>query len=65
MKSDFDVITKGFIQYLEKSGQLHKLPVLAKDHIRLSRTLYDPNLAVVQTCVPLSQVDQKALVTQL
>lgn len=65
MKSDFDLVTKGFLQYLEKSGQLGKLPRLAKDHIRLSRTLMDPNLAVVQTVVPLSEAEKKSLSVKL
>lgn len=65
MKSDFDLVTQGFIQYLEKSGQLHKLPHLAKDHIRLSRSLYDPNLAIVQSAVPLSPQDKKLLSSKL
>ncbi len=65
MKSDFDLVTKGFLQYLEKSGQLGKLPQLAKEHIRLSRTLMDPNLAIVQTVVPLTQEEKKSLSTKL
>lgn len=52
-KSDFDVITKGFISYLEKTGQLSKLPHLAKESINASKTLFDPNLAIVQTVIPL------------
>jgi len=56
-KSDFDDITKGFIQYLEKTGQLSKLPHLAKQQIHASRSLFDPNLAIVQTVVKIDSQD--------
>lgn len=65
MKSDFDLITQGFLQYLEKSGQIGKLPKLAKDQIRLSRTIMDPNRAVVQTVVLLTNEEKKALEKKL
>ncbi len=64
-KSDFDTITKGFISYLEKTGQLSKLPNLAKEHIHASRTMFDPNLAIVQTVVKLTSQEIKALQTKL
>jgi len=65
MKSDFDLVTKGFLQYLEKSGQLGKLPQLAKEHIRLSRTMMDPNLAIVQTVIPLTKQEKQTLAAKL
>ncbi len=64
-QSDFDLITQGFIQYLSKTGQLGKLPHLAKESIRASRTMMDPNLAIVQTVVPLSAGEKKSLQTKL
>ena len=65
MKSDFDLVTKGFLQYLEKSGQLGKLPQLAKEHIRLSRTMMDHNLAIVQTVIPLTKQEKQTLAAKL
>jgi len=64
-KSDFDAITKGFISYLEKSGQLAKLPHLAKEQVQASRVLFDPNLAVVQTVIKLQPQEIKSLQNQL
>ena len=64
-KSDFDVVTKGFIQYLEKTGQLSKLPHLAKEQVQASRSLFDPNLAIVQTVVKLESAELKALQVKL
>lgn len=64
-KSDFDLITQGFIQYLEKTGQLAKLPHLAKEQVHLSRTLFDPNLAIVSTVVMLDSSQIVALETKL
>lgn len=64
-KSDFDIVTQGFIQYLEKTGQISKLPHLAKEQIHLSRTLFDPNLAIVQTVIKLDPQEITTLETKL
>jgi len=60
-QSDFDSITRGFIQYLEKTGQLSKLPHLAKEQLNLSRNLFDPNLAIVQTVIKLESKEKAAI----
>lgn len=64
-KSDIDAITKGFISYLEKTGQLSKLPYLAKEQVQASRTLFDPNLAFVTTVVKLQAKEIDLLKTRL
>ena len=65
MKSDIDPITKGFLCYLEKSGQLGKLSKIAKDFIRLSRTTVNPNLATVETVVSMTTAEKKSLSAKL
>lgn len=64
-KSDIDAITKGFLAYLEKTGQLAKLPDLAKRQVQASRTIFDPNLAFVTTVVPLDATESRLLQKKL
>lgn len=63
--SDFNVITKGFIQYLEKTGQLEKLPALAKEQVQLSRTRFDTNIALVTSAVALDDTQLHNLKARL
>ena len=63
-----DQISKGFLSYLKKTGQLDLLPELARLYLRQVKTKQDPNLAHVYTAIPLSRADLtnlEAVLTQV
>ncbi len=49
-----DAITRGFIKYLDKTGQLQLLPELARRYLRASKIKFDPHIASIQVPVPLN-----------
>ncbi|MBI4035047.1 MAG: ATP synthase F1 subunit delta [Candidatus Chisholmbacteria bacterium] len=59
--SRVDAITRGFIKYLDKTGQIDLLPELARRHLRESRIKFDPHLAKVQTTIPLTPIQRRQL----
>ena len=63
--SRVDEITRGFIKYLDKTGQIDLLPELARRHLHESRIQFDPNIAKVQTVTPLNQAQRQELASLL
>lgn len=64
-KSDIEAINKGFLQYLEKNGHIAKLPEIARTHVQLSRTIFDPNVAFVTSVVKLTEEEKTVLKKKL
>ena len=60
-----DTITRGFIKYLDKTGQLQLLPELARRHLRESKIKFDPNVAKVQAPVRLTKTQVETLADTL
>jgi len=56
-----DTITRGFIKYLDKTGQLQLLPELARRYLRESKIKFDPNVAKVQAPIRLTSIQIEAL----
>ena len=67
-KLQVDQISKGFIKYLDKTGQLGLLPELARQNLRQSKIQFDPHLAKVQTPISLTPeqiIDLEAALSRL
>lgn len=56
-----NTITRGFIKYLTKTGQLELLPEIARRNLRESKIKFDPNVAKVQTPIRLTSTQTEAL----
>lgn len=49
-----ELVTRGLIEYLKKTGQLNILPQLIKETLKKSQTQNDPSKAIVSTVVELN-----------
>lgn len=64
-RNQINAISRGFLKYLQKTGQLSLLPELARQHLRAAKTQTDPHTAQILTVVPLSAHQTKQLETIL